>query len=389
MNASSLAGPPRIRIAILSRQFVQTGGGAERYAISLVEELSDRCEIHVFAQHIGHSWPGVSYHPIPTLCKRPRWINQLWFAAVTWWKTRRGFDVVHSHEMTWHGQVQTVHVRPVKVSLFAGKRGPSRLAACLKVATSPRLLVYLLLERFRLEGRGRKAIVATSRGLSEEIQGAYPETGDCIRLVTPGIKQIMGVTDAEKRRNARTALHLPLDAHCLLFIANDYRKKGLPALLQALARLEAAVHLVVVGNPVHIPEFRDMAEQMGVQGRVHFLGHRSDMDICFCAADGLVHPTLEDTYAMVVLEAMSHALPVVVSSATYCGISADLTDGENALLIANPQDSEALARQIDQVLTNSALRQQLGVAALQFAASRLWSEKADLQWRIYQEVGAL
>ena len=108
----------KLRIAVLNRNFSPTGGGAERYSIALVEQLAARHEIHVFSQQFDHHWPGVTYHRISTPFKRPRWVNQLWYATATWWATRLGFDLVHSHENTWHGQVQTVHVLPVRFNLF-------------------------------------------------------------------------------------------------------------------------------------------------------------------------------------------------------------------------------------------------------------------------------
>jgi len=78
---------------------------------------------------------------------------------------------------------------------------------------------------------------------------------------------------------------------------------------------------------------RALARDLGITERVRFLGIQSDMDPVYRAAESLVHPTLEDTYAMVVLEAMAHGLPVVVSGTPWCGISAELSDGVNALLL--------------------------------------------------------
>jgi len=146
----------RLRIAVLSRNFSVTGGGAERYSISVVEHLAKTHDVHVFAQSIAHDFSGVTYHKVPTLLERPRWINQLHFAWKTWRATRVGFDIVHSHENTWHGNVHTVHVLPVKHTLFAGKSGVSLALRCLKVITSPRLLAYLWLERQRYAFAYRK-----------------------------------------------------------------------------------------------------------------------------------------------------------------------------------------------------------------------------------------
>ncbi|MDP3826882.1 MAG: glycosyltransferase, partial [Polaromonas sp.] len=134
-----LEAPRRLRIAVLNRVFDPAGGGAERYSIALVEQLAQRHEIHVFAQQIRHHAPGVTYHLVSMPLRKPRWLNQLWYATATWWATRRGFDVVHSHKNTWQGQVQTVHVLPVKYNLFHGRTGWRRVLAWAKVWSSPRL----------------------------------------------------------------------------------------------------------------------------------------------------------------------------------------------------------------------------------------------------------
>ncbi len=71
------APPRRLRIAVLNRIFQASGGGAEAYSVALVEQLSQRHELHVFAQQICHDAPGVFYHLISRPLARPRWLNQL------------------------------------------------------------------------------------------------------------------------------------------------------------------------------------------------------------------------------------------------------------------------------------------------------------------------
>ena len=70
-GAQTVTGRKRLRIAVLNRTFSPVGGGAERYSIAMVEQLASRHEIHVFAQEIDHSWPGVAYHRI-AMPLRPR-----------------------------------------------------------------------------------------------------------------------------------------------------------------------------------------------------------------------------------------------------------------------------------------------------------------------------
>ena len=368
---------------MLNRIFDPAGGGAERYSIALVEQLAQRHEIHVFAQQIRHHAPGVIYHPVSMPLRKPRWVNQLWYATATWWATRRGFDIVHSHENTWQGQVQTVHVLPVKYNLFHGRTGWRRVLAWAKVWSSPRLLTYLGLERLRVAARGGRCVVVTSASLGDTLATTYPGTAAVTTVITPGVVLPAAPTGATEQAAARAHLGLPAVGRCLLLVGNDYRKKGLGTLLRVLRDLPADVVLAVVGNPGQIPVFERQAQAEGVAGRVFFLGSLQDVAPAYRAADCLVHPTLEDTFAMVVLEAMAHGLPVVVSSAAYCGISSLLSHGADALLLDNPQDAAKLAGTLQQVLGDEALRQQLGSQARAFASRYQWPAIARQQEAVY------
>ncbi len=382
-GAQSGSGRKRLRIAVLNRTFSPVGGGAERYSIAMVEQLASRHEIHVYAQEIDHFWPGVAYHRIAMPLRRPRWVNQLWFAFATWRATRNGFDLVHSHENTWHGDVQTVHVVPVRYNLFQGRTGARRALRWLKVVTSPRLLAYLLLERARYAAHPGRLIVVTSDSLKAVMEHAYPASGSMIRVITPGITMPELPLTQTSRNDARAGLGLPSDRRCLLFVANDYQKKGLEAVLNALARLPSDVILAVAGNSAHIPSFRSQAAVLKLVERVFFLGAVKNIGVAYEAADCLVHPTLEDTFAMVVLEAMAHGLPVIVSGPKYCGISGLLQSGVNAVILDDPRDASALAAAVLQVIDGPDFTARLAKEAVAFAKHYQWRELAAEQESLY------
>ncbi len=376
----------RQKIAVLSRNFSTTGGGAERYAVAVVEQLAQRHDVHVFTQHVGHQIPGVTYHPVALPLRRPRWINQLYFATATWWATRRGFDVVHSHENSWHGQVQTVHVLPVKHNLFHGKHGFSLAARWLKVLTSPRLVTYLCLESLRYAPQPKRRVVLTSQALFKDFVAAYPRAASMTEVIAPGVEQAPGACKPAQQQEARAQLGLPLQGRGLLFVGNDFRKKGLPALLRALATLPQEVWLAVVGQSRQEAEMRALARDLGVTDRVWFLGMQTDMDTVYRAGDILVHPTLEDTYAMVVLEAMAHGLPVVVSGAPWCGISAELSDGVNAVLLHDPQSAHGMVNALERLLNDAPWAQSLGQQASAFAAQRTWAQVGDQHKKLFAQL---
>lgn len=371
MNTPTTPSRP-LRIAVLNRHFGKRFGGAEHYSVAVVERLALEHEIHVFAQEIEHQMPGVHYHRISRPLSKPRWVNQLWYATATWWHTRHGFDIVHSHENTWHGNIQTIHVRPFRMGLFHQRTGLRRWLKWLNLFTSPRLMTYWWLERARMQPN--RCIVATSETLKQEILQTYPHAAPMLHTIPPGVNLPPVPQDrVHLQTEMRTVLGLPQNVTLALFVGNDYIKKGLPTLLQALVDLPK-VHLAVVGRPTHQASCQQLADSLGLTTRVHFLGSLPDVAPAYGAADLLVHPTTEDTYAMVVLEAMAHSLPVIVSGSAYCGITQELTDGKNALILDNPRDSTRLSQLIEEILPKS---QFLTDAGHVFAARRTWDATAQ------------
>ena len=379
-------GGKRLRIAVLNRTFSTAGGGAERYSIALVEQLAARHEIHVFAQEIDHFWPGVGYHKISSPLLKPRWINQLWFAACTWRLTRSGFDIVHSHENTWHGNVQTVHVLPVKYNLFNRSRGWRLFTNWIKVGTSPRLLVYLGLEHFRYFVRIHKKIVVTSDNLRAIVETTYPACSEMISVITPGITMPLLPVTRLRKETARLQLGLPVEGHWILFIANDFRKKGLGTLLKALHLCPADFKLAVVGNNSYQSVYAEQVKELELSNRVFFIGKLKDIAPAYEAADCLAHPTLEDTFAMVVLEAMSYSLPVVVSGEKYCGIASLLQHGVNAWIVNDPTDVAELHDALEIVLIQLTTKDRMGQLAKEFAGRYQWSDLALAQELVFATV---
>ena len=75
--------PARLKIAVLIKRFVKTGG-AERYAMEVVRRLAWKHDMHVFA----HEWiydgdEPIVFHKVPRLCVKPAWANQLLFSYLT------------------------------------------------------------------------------------------------------------------------------------------------------------------------------------------------------------------------------------------------------------------------------------------------------------------
>jgi glycosyltransferase involved in cell wall biosynthesis len=368
----------RLKIAVLNRIFSVAGGGAERYSVAVVEQLAAEHEVHVFAQEIRHEWSGVHYHRISCISKKPRWLNQLWYAWATRRATQTGFDIVHSHENVWHGNVQTIHVKTVKRSLLEDRAGWRLALRWFKIALSPRLISYMALEARRMSPREGVAIVAVSKNLQDELIAQYPGATPHVSVITPGVNLPASVMTREQ---ARIKLGVPVDGQYVLFVANDYARKGLPSLLNALGPMHG-VRVLVVGHPGQIERFKAVAVGLGLQDQVFFLGSLQDMSPAYLAVDVLAHPTLEDSFAMAVIEAMAHGVPVVVSGPAYCGITSLLSDKLNALVLDNPLDAAALRQLLSHVLDNQDIAKALAEEGKLFALEHSWQ-------RVGQEYEAL
>ncbi len=385
MAASEGLSQRRLKVAVLNRNFTPTGGGAERYSIAIVEELAAVHDIHVFAQTIEHQWPSVTYHRIARGFSKPRWLNQLWYAYATWRATRTGFDIVHSHEGVWFGNVQTMHVKTVQRSLLGGRQGLPLMLRQLKIGLSPRLQTYLNLERARLKLRTQRAVVAASQPLADELVQEYPQVASMLSVITPGVN--IPDTIATKTE-ARCAISTLATGKIILFVANDYMRKGLQALLNAMQILPDDVRLLVVGNASQIPPFSAQAQTLGIADRVEFLGPLQDLHTAYCAADVLAHPTLEDSFGMVVLEAMAHKLPVIVSQSSFCGLSALLQNEQHALILNDPHNVSSLHAALMRLLDDAALRQKLTTQAFHFAQQHTWKQAGAAYNVIYQRLVA-
>jgi len=157
-------------------------------------------------------------------------------------------------------------------------------------------------------------------------------------------------------------------------------------MLHALARLPSEVHLMVVGQARHGQKiFNACIEEIGptpLQGRVEFLGALADVSMAYVASDILVHPTLEDTFGMVVLEAMSFARPVCLSPVQFCGIAAHVKHLQEAYVLEDPEDVNALVRGVEWLMDPKE-GARVAQAGLEWSRTQNWQDKALALEQLY------
>src|SRR5690606_36850489 len=161
---------------------------------------------------------------------------------------------------------------------------------------------------------------------------AYPHQRNC-PVIMPGVA-LPPIPDDSVRNAVRERLGMQPEQTLCLMVALDPMRKGLPAVLNAMERLPEPVRLVVVGcSDAMRRQIRALPAFAGLAGRILLQAPTSDVSGYYAAADICLHPTKNDSFGMVPLEAMSYGVPVVLSPAPWCGFAEYVAHGRNALLM--------------------------------------------------------
>ncbi len=146
----------------------------------------------------------------------------------------------------------------------------------------------------------------------------------------------------------------------LLFVGRLVPAKGLPILLEALAKVEGAV-LDVIGDGPDRKMLEEKARSLNLAHRVTFLGYQSQAQVraLLKQADVFVLSSFAEGLPVVLMEAMAAGIPVVATR--IAGIPELIYDEENGLLVS-PGDSNAAANAICRLLADPDLRNRMAKA---------------------------
>jgi UDP-glucose:(heptosyl)LPS alpha-1,3-glucosyltransferase len=207
-----------------------------------------------------------------------------------------------------------------------------------------------------------------------------------VRVIRHGVDtQAFSVTRRlAERPVTRKHFNLSAEEFALLLIGNDWRTKGLAALLQSLALTrELPWKLLVVGRDVPDP-YDKIIRDYGISGRVIFFPPSPDVMQFYAAADAYVGPSLEDAYGLPVLEAMACGLPVIASSRA--GVSEIIDDGISGIILREPCDTQELLSALRRLMTDPLLCRKLGEQATRTAQDQTWDRNAQHTWEWLIEV---
>ena len=148
----------------------------------------------------------------------------------------------------------------------------------------------------------------------------------------------------------------------ILSVGNLIRIKGHDLLLKAVAqimRVHAQVRCQIIGNGPELKRLQDLARELGIEDRVHFLGRRPRVEVADAMRKCTVFalPSWYEGLGCVYLEALSVERATIACRGQ--GIEEIIHHGENGWLI-QPNDVGELTDALQGLLSDRVLRESIG-----------------------------
>jgi glycosyltransferase involved in cell wall biosynthesis len=170
----------------------------------------------------------------------------------------------------------------------------------------------------------------------------------------------------------------------ILNVGAIQRRKNIGRLVTAFEGIAPGWQLVLAGSAGFGAE--EILRQIELSPRrdsICVLGYVTAQELTswYARARVFAFPSLDEGFGMPVLEAMAAGVPVVASNRSalpeVCGTAA---------LLVDPEETEALAHALDQVIQNKELADDLTRRGKLRAAEFTWDQAAEKTWNVYEKL---
>lgn len=343
-----------MKIALSIENFSVSKGGGEGYANNLAQQLiKNGHEVHVFS----NSFDGQSEYIVPhkvLIMRSLKTLRILSFAINSKrLLTRNNFDLIIGFGGTWPIDVyrpgggtemgwflQNLNSIDNKLVRFLNK---------MIRRISPTNLAGFYVDRRIYKNSRLKLVIANSHMVKKDIIKYHNFSESKIKVVYNGVDldKFNPRNRAIFRNEIRKTYGIDDRTVMLLFIANNFRLKGLYPLIKAIAILKTKVRepfrLIVAGRGKR-QKFIRLIRKVGCEENIIFTGQIKEIERLYAGADILVHPTFYDPFANVCLEALASGLPVITTR--HNGAGELITDRIEGFVIAEPTKINDLAEKI-------------------------------------------
>ena len=347
-------------------------GGAQSNVLDLIRGFEQEYDVHLATRNEGSLTESVAainvtVHLLPNLV-RP--INLLYdFRAVKECVSlirRIKPDIVHAHSSK-AGLIARVAGWICKVPVVFTAHGWGFSSG------NPPLRKWTALLSEKLAASLEKKIICVSE--SDRQLAIQLGVGNQNSLVTIhyGIKDI-----------ATAVANPSLQPPRLIMVARFNEQKDQATLLKAISCLSSPFHLDFVGSGSSLESHKALAQSLGVQDKVSFLGDRTDVPKLLAQSQIFILTSHYEGLPISILEAMRAGLPVIATKVN--GIPEEVEHGKTGLLVPD-KDVEELAKALSTLIESPELRQQMGKAGRQKFLDEFTIERMIDETRtVYEQV---
>jgi UDP-glucose:(heptosyl)LPS alpha-1,3-glucosyltransferase len=373
-----------MKICIVTRRLSLTWGGVERVAATLARGLSDKGhDVHVLTSFSDLSIQGVSVRLLKLRSLFSPWKILSFEYKVNKALKHQSFDIVYG----------LCRVTPVDIyrlsdgihAYWMEIRYPNKLLRLIKYLTSLIHCVVRRLEEKILFGNNHRVFVTNSGFIKDKIMEYYSIPAERIEVIYNGVDhRVFNAGVKIHRKQMRNAYGIAEEAFVLLFVANDWERKGLTTIIRAVATAGIpGLRLMIVGRGKKAP-YVSLAKQLNIEsGTLVFAAHSGNIENYYGMADVFVFPTRYDPFANVCLEAMACSIPCVTTKTN--GASELIDHGKNGFVLSDWDDAHSLANFIMH-LNDTDCRNALGVEAGVTASYYSWERHIDKTLRLFRRV---
>ncbi|GAG80197.1 unnamed protein product, partial [marine sediment metagenome] len=214
----------------------------------------------------------------------------------------------------------------------------------------------LLVERRLCKKQDGPIVVALSQYVAEQFKQHYGLADDRITVIPNGVKvnKRIDTGEAEKLRTqilAQLGLKEADNPVFFLFVANNFRLKGLAVLVKAMSayggtpghNTDRQAYLIVAGNG-RAHKYRRLAKKLNVHRKIIFLGPIRHIQNALSIIDVAVLPTFYDPSSRYILEALAAGKPVITTR--FNGATDLFVNNRHGKVLDAPEDVPALAEAI-------------------------------------------
>lgn len=225
--------------------------------------------------------------------------------------------------------------------------------------------------------RHASSVVANSQDLKklalqsapQQLIGVIPNGVDTEKFTPGQLREPEGewiITAGATRLTERKGLHLIIEA------------------LPALIAIEPKIIFEVMGDGSALEKLKQLAEDLGVQKHVRFLGRipAENTPLYYSRAKVFILPSANEGMSNALLEALASGLPAIVTDTG--GSSGLVESGKNGFIIT--RESTAIAGAVKKLLENEDVRLTMAASSRQRAEEQSWQTVGDEYVSLYNKL---